>query len=404
MTSWDKQFFIENRRRLASRIEGGVMALAGYVSVQRSNDMAQPFTQDANFWYLTGITEPGWQMVYDGTRHRCWLIRPEIDETTRLFDGSLSDEQAIAISGADEVIARRDQETVLRQLARRHATVYGIDPKSLHAHASFVVNPAAGELYAVLERIFSHISDVQTPLAVLRSIKSDEEVAAIKRAVTLTTKTFETVKQSLSAYHHEYEIEAAFGYAFRKTGAQFAYDPIVASGANACTLHYIANRDRRPKQGAVLIDIGAQAAGYCADITRTYAWQSPTKRTIRLHQALEAAHHQIIKSIQPDMPVMEYQRAVDEIMQNMMVEQGLLSAGDDPRYRQYFPHAISHGLGIDVHDSLGGTRTLQPGMVLTVEPGLYLADEGIGMRIEDDVVVTKSGVVNLSASLSTSLE
>jgi len=173
----------------------------------------------------------------------------------------------------------------------------------------------------------------------------------------------------------------------------------VAAGANACTLHYAHNRSKVMGRQLVLMDVGASYGGYTADITRTYAKGEPTKRQRQVHEAVEAAHHRIIGLIRPMLAVDEYQREVDAIMREAIASLGLPS--DDAALRRYFPHAVSHGLGIDVHDSLGSPRFLQAGMVLTVEPGIYLPEEGIGVRIEDDILVTAAGNENLSRRLST---
>ena len=152
------------------------------------------------------------------------------------------------------------------------------------------------------------------------------------------------------------------------------------------------------------MDVGATVDGYAADITRTYAKGTPTNRQREIHQAVEAAHHDIIKLLEPELPVEEYIRSVDARMKQALKDVGLLKdEGDNETYRKYFPHAISHGLGIDVHDSLGGARYFEPGMVLTVEPGIYIPEEGIGVRIEDDILITKTGYQNLSGKLATTL-
>jgi Xaa-Pro aminopeptidase len=153
-----------------------------------------------------------------------------------------------------------------------------------------------------------------------------------------------------------------------------------------------------------LLDIGARAGGYAADITRTYAYGEPTKRQIEVHAAVRDAQQQIIQLIQPNVTVEQYQREVDTIMADALLRIGLMSNRDDTEnYHKYFPHAISHGLGVDVHDSLGSPKYLLPGMVLTVEPGIYIPEEGIGVRIEDDILVTSSGNENMSRRLSTDL-
>lgn len=156
--------------------------------------------------------------------------------------------------------------------------------------------------------------------------------------------------------------------------------------------------------GLLLIDAGALDGEYAADITRTYAMGVPTNRQRQVHAAVEEAHRLIIELIKPGVALKSYLASVDEIMKNALIQVELLKdRNDDDTYRKYFPHAISHGLGIDVHESLGGYKEFMPGMVLTVEPGIYIPEEGIGIRIEDDILVTKTGNENLSRALPTSL-
>ena len=257
----------------------------------------------------------------------------------------------------------------------------------------------------MLERTFSSVVDCQKELAKLRAIKQPEEIKAIQRAVSLTVKGFNTIKDELKRALHEYELEASFSYGFKHGGGHdHAYDPIIAAGKNACTLHYIENDSKLLARQLVLMDVGARVDGYAADITRTYAKGTPTKRQIQVHQAVESAHYDIIKLLEPGLLVEDYMRSVDSRMKTALQEIGLLKdENDTDTYRKYFPHAISHGLGIDVHDSLGGARYFEPGMVLTVEPGIYIPEEGIGVRIEDDILITKTGHQNLSAKLSTAL-
>lgn len=149
----------------------------------------------------------------------------------------------------------------------------------------------------------------------------------------------------------------------------------------------------------MLLDIGARVGGYAADITRTYAIGKPTKRQAQVHAAVAEAQAQIIALIEPLIGIEEYHRQVDVIMKRALMSLGLIANEQDDKYRTYFPHAISHGLGIDVHDALGRPNHLREGTVLTVEPGIYIPEEGIGVRIEDDILVTAKGKRNLSAKL-----
>ncbi len=390
----------EHTQRFIDAIDGGLAVLTAYDQVQLSGDMAAPFLQEGNFWWLMQVTQPGWKVIIDGARRNVVLVRPEIDEIHRIFDGEASDERLLAQSGAHEIILHKDFEKYLARLSNVHSVVRTYVDKTDYG---FAHNPAQRELYAVLSRIFTSVQDCGVQLASLRALKDANEIAVMKQAAKLTCAAFADVRDRLSQYAHEYEIEADFTQYFRRHNATHAYEPIVASGANAVTLHYIENNDRLSKNKLVLIDIGARVNGYCADITRTYCI-NPTKRQRAVHGAVEAAHHRIIELIQPNLTVAEYMHAVDEIMKDALCELGLLEArSDETTYRRYFPHSVSHGLGVDVHDSLGRPRYLQPGMVLTVEPGIYIAEEGIGVRIEDDILVTETGHLNLTAALSTSL-
>lgn len=399
-------FFQANRQRLVHELKGGIAVFSAYAEMQRSNDTAFLFEQEANFWWLSGIVAPDWWLIVDGTRGgKSWLVAPTLSEVKEVFDGGLTPDEALKASGADEVISQDDAGKLLRDLAKKHSVVYALGDHPHVEYFEFTLNPAPKKMHEMLGRIFNSVQDCRKELAKLRAIKQPEEIAQMKKAIGLTADAFKEIKRQLPSMKHEYEVEAAFTYYFRSRGAAgHAYDPIVAAGKNACTLHYMQNDAKLKKRELLLLDIGARHGGYAADITRTYALGEPTKRQKEIHAAVGDAHAEIISLITPGLPVEEYQRQVDEIMTRSLVELGLMKARDDEKaYRKYFPHAISHGLGADVHDSLGAPRFLQAGMVLTVEPGIYVPEEGIGVRIEDDILVTETGRSNLSGKLSTEL-
>jgi Xaa-Pro aminopeptidase len=400
-----KDFFTSNRRQLITKLEGGVVAMTGYSEMQRGNDASFGFEQEANFWWLTGIDAPDWWLVIDGVHNKSWLAAPMISQSRQIFDGSMSPEQAREISGVDAVVSHDEALSILRELAKKHSTVYALGDQPYADHFDFILNPAPKKLHETVARLFTSVHDCRLELAQLRAIKQPEEITAMKSAINLTIDAFTAVKAKLPGLNYEYEVEAEFSYLFRRMGAKgHAYDPIVAGGKNACTLHYATNNDKLKKRQLLLLDIGARVNGYAADITRTYSYGEPTKRQFDVHAAVQSAHQQIIELIQPNLAVDQYQRDVDAIMIDALMRLGLMKSQDDTEnYHKYFPHAISHGLGVDVHDSLGSPKYLQPNMVLTVEPGIYIPEEGIGVRIEDDILVTTSGHVNMSQKLSTDL-
>ena len=399
-------FFANNRRALVEKIDPeGLYIFRAYDALQRSHDMAHSFTQESNFWYLTGIDEPGWSLFVDGMTKESWLVAPERDDMHILFDGGMTLDQARKISGADNVLSAVDGKTLLEEYknAKRHIYSLGADPYG--QHYNFIQNPAPMRLWNRLAEDFSRVDDTRHVLARLRAVKQPEEIALMRRAIDTTSDAFNYVKNTLASYNYESEVEAEFSYYFRKHGAKgHAYEPIVASGAHACTLHYGQNNSKLAPGSLLLLDIGASVSGYSADITRTYSIGEASPRAVKIHDAVSRAQREIIEMIRPGVSVAAYHEAVDRRMKHALMEVGLMSALDDSKaYRRYFPHAISHGLGIDVHDSLGGATEFESGMVLTVEPGIYIPEEGIGVRLEDDILVTKDGHDNMSGSLSLDL-
>ena len=394
-------FFANNRQKLVQKLKGGVVALAAYSEMQRGNDMAFPFEQEGNFQYLTGIEHPDWWLLGDGTRNKWWLVAPQLSKEKLVFDGGLDPEEAKTISGVDEVIDRTEALSLLRQLKRTHAMAYVCEQPEHSERFGFTLNPALRDLKMLMERHFTKVQNCRGELARLRALKQPEELAIIKEAIKLTSNAFQSVKKKLSEYKHEYEIEADFTHYFRSRGAKgHAYDPIIASGKNACTLHYDENNARLAKRSLVLMDVGAQVEGYAADITRTYALGEISRRQKAIHEAVCRAQREIIQLCQPGVSVQKYIEESNAIMVRELVELGLITDAKDEKFYTYYPHAISHGLGIDVHDSLGKPIELQAGMVLTVEPGIYVPEEAIGVRIEDDIYIGEAGPENLSERLA----
>lgn len=393
-------FHENNRQRLYAHSQGALIILTAYDALQQSGDMAAPFLQESSFWWLTGITEPGWKLVLDTARKHATLVRPERSEVDVLFNGESNDELIRNQSGVTDIIPAKEFERFLRQTHRHHAIAKTLNPKQAH---EFVLNPAPAALEATLKRIFDSVQHCDQLLAELRAIKQPEELARMRKAAKLTCAAFAEVRQQLSTLKTEAEVEAEYIYRFHRQGATHAYEPIVASGHNACVLHYTANNAKLRAKELVLIDIGARVDGYSADVTRTYCL-NPTKRQRAVHCEVERAEQRIIALIRPGLSVREYIQQGDEIMKDALETLGLLpDRTDEASYRTYFPHSVSHGLGVDTHDSLGAPRYFEPGMVLTVEPGIYIDAEGIGVRIEDDILVTDSGHENLTASLPTAI-
>ncbi len=395
-------FFVNNRRNLAKSLKGGLIAISAYSKMQRTNDEAFKFEQESNFLYLTGIAEPDWWLIYDGNRDKSWLVRPDIDQHVVIFNGSLSDEDALKISGVDEVISRDDALSLLRQLKRSHNLVHTLKQPEHIERYDFVLNPALSKMYDLLDRNFENVQNCRKELAVLRAIKQPEEIAQIKKAINITHKALDQIRSNLSGYSYEYEVEADITREFTRAGAGHGFEPIIAGGKNACTLHYSKNNAKLRKGDLLLVDIGAKVGQYSADITRTFAFGKPTKRSTEVYEAVLSAQNNIIKKLRPTLSLQDLQHIVEVEMSEKLKQLNLVK--DDPltELPHYFPHAIGHGLGVDLHEPLAH-ETLQEGMVITIEPGIYIPKEGIGVRIEDDILITKNGASNLSAKLSKDL-
>ncbi len=391
-------FFTENRKKLGQELKGGLVVLTAFSKMQRTPDDAYKFEQEANFWYLTGIDEADWHLIFDGTRGKSWLVRPDIDPGLVTFNGQLSDQQAMKISGVKEVISKDDMLTLLRQLKRSHDLVYSLSQPAEIKRYGFVPNPSQSKMTELLDRNFQKVLDCRRELTRMRAIKQPVEITEIKKSIAITKQAFDRIQSNLSDYNYEYQVEADITHAFNQSGAQHGFEPIVACGKNACTLHYGKNDAKLSKGKPLLVDIGAKLGSYSADITRTFSIGVPTTRLAQVHKAVLTAQENIISSLRPTLSLQDLQHIVEKEM--ALAIQGLGLADDEPltKLPRYFPHAIGHGLGVDIHESLG-YDSLREGMVLTIEPGIYIPDENIGVRIEDDILITKKGHINLSARI-----
>lgn len=395
----EASFFKGNRQSLRAQVAVALYVIAANDEVQRRGDAAYPFVQDANFYYFTGINEPGWKLVVNGEDE--FLIAPKRSEAQTLFDGSLEYEEATRQSGVGRVVDQEEGERVVAALRETHSSVGAIGKDPHQKYYGFSPNDGPAANLRALKRQFASVEDIRGDVIKLRAIKQPREIDAMRQAIATTVRGFEHVKGELENLTNERQVEAKLWYEFLSDSEGHAYDPIVAAGSHACTLHYTNNSGVLNHGELLLIDAGAKQHEYAADITRTYSIGAPTERQRAVHEAVEAAHYKIISLLAPGFALRKYSERVDEIMIEALREVGLYTQPED--YRRYFPHAISHGLGIDVHDSLGGFKEFKPGMVLTVEPGIYIPEEGIGVRIEDDILITEDGHENLSAALPTSL-
>lgn len=408
--SFPSDFFAANRARLRGLPDGpaadNLTVLTANGLLQRNADTTYKYRQDSSFWYLTGISEPDIILVMDGDEE--YLILPGRDAVREAFDGAVTAEMLTARSGIATVL---DEAAGWQKLgervkkAKRLATLEAA-PAYVERHGLYT-NPVRARLAGRLRDCNQdfELLDLREQLARLRAIKQPAELQAIRQAIEVTAAglDFVTSAERLQAYAHEYEIEADLTREFRRRGYGHAFDPIIAAGARACQLHYLANDGPLAAGQLLIFDVGAEVNTYAADISRTVAIGQPTKRQQQVFEAVCEVQDFALSLLKPGTISADYEKDIEAIMGEKLRELGLIKTVDREAVRKYYPHATSHFLGLDVHDVGDYRQPLEAGMVLTCEPGIYIPEEGIGVRIEDDILITAGGHEVLSRQLPRAL-
>lgn len=403
--NFSSSFFKSNRDRLRDMLQReGPIVLAANGLMQRNSDISFPFRQDSNFWYLSGIEEPDLILVIDTADE--YLIVPDRDEVRATFDGQADIKQLQAISGIKGVYENKAGWERLNLRIKMLKTVYAIEPPAVfeQRHGIFV-NPSKRALQEALRESnkAAEFIDIRKQLADLRMTKQSIEIKAISRAIDTTIDAFKSIKSNLNNFSDERQIQGILNQSFFNANTQHAYLPIVASGKNACTLHYIENRDKLSIDDLILIDAGAEWSNYASDITRTYSYKNVSKRQLSVFSAVKDVQDFAMQNLRPGITIKDYEQRVEGYMGRKLKALGLIDTNKKADIRKYYPHATSHFLGLDTHDMADYLKPLAHDMVLTVEPGIYIPEENIGIRIEDNVVITKDGCRNLSQKLPRNL-
>lgn len=407
--SFTSEFFRANRRKLLlSLADARPVVVTANGLVQRGADSSLAFTQDANFWYLTGIDYPDIILVMDGDRE--FLIVPGREAGREAFDGAVDIEAIKRISGIEDVLDEINGWNRLDGLLSPHPAVATLQNAPTYiAQFGMYANPAREHL---LKRLQKHVDsldivDIRENLALQRMIKQPEELAAIQQAIDITAASLNKLLKTdnLKSYKYEYQLEADISREFRYQGASgHAFEPIVASGKNACTLHNVANRSKLSEADLIVCDIGAEVYHYAADITRTVSLSGkPSKRQRDVYKAVQAAQSYALEQLRPGIKLSAYEDKVAKFVGTQLKQLGLIKTLNKQLVRQYFPHSASHFMGLNVHDVGDYGAPLKAGVVITCEPGIYIQEEGIGVRLEDDVLITKSGNRVLSAGCAKSI-
>ncbi len=405
MESIKPNFFINNRANLRSLFKGTApIVLTASGLLQQNSDISYPFKQDSSFWYLTGINEPDIILVMDRTKE--YLILPIRPHFTDVSDGKLDLELISQQSGIKEILDNQEGWRRLSSKLKRskHVALLSVPP-AFAEHFGFYTNPARAHLTNKIKEINSDLSllDLREHITKLRLIKQPEEIESLNQAIKITTETIKKIQKNVKKYSYEYEVEAVILSEFRKNNSKPAFANGVSTGKNSTAIHYDRGDSELIDGELILLDIGAEINHYSADITRTFAISGKmSKRQKQVFDSVYEVQQFAYSLLKPGVVYQEYESQIEHFMGEKLRELGLITTIDKDSVRQYYPHLTSHFLGLDTHDIGDFDTIFQENMILTVEPGIYIHEEGIGVRLEDDVLITKTGHKILSANLPSS--
>lgn len=388
--------FIRNRKKLGDLLEPGSIAIVGSNErMQRSGDQFFSFRQNADFFYLTGINQPESVLIFypdhaDQNLREVLFIREPTPKTDLWLGPGLSIRKAKILSGIQEVKWLDELDKFMEILL----------PAATNQFASGKVHgEKISEQFPEIQ-----LSSLSPAMTQLRMVKEYEEIEEIKKACSITRGAFLNVLNMVKPEMWEYEVEAEITAEFLRKGAEgHAYEPIVASGKNALILHYVENNSQCRNGDLLLMDFGAEVNNYAADCSRTIPVSGRfTKRQRELYDSVFRIFIKARKMMVPDVLISAFHSSVGELWLEEHIALGLYTmedvreqAPEAPLWKKYFPHGTSHSMGLDVHDTFDRTQSFRPGMVLTCEPAIYIPEEGIGIRLENDLLITEEGPVDL---------
>ena len=402
----DSALFIKNRRNFMAKMKPNSIAVFNSNDIYPiSSDSTMPFQQHRDIYYLSGVDQEESVLVMfpDATdkKKRELLFLKETNDHIAVWEGEkLSKERALEVSGIKTVFWLNDSEKIINKLVNRCENIYF--NKNEHYRAKIETETREARFNSWLENKYSKKNKERSNpiLQRLRSLKDPIEINLIQQACDITNKGFRRILGFVKPGVWEYEIEAEFIHEFLiNRSKKFAYTPIIASGNNANILHYIENNMQCKGGDLILLDVGAEYANYSSDMTRTIPVNGRfNKRQKAIYNAVLNVKNEATKLLVPGTDWAEYHIEVGKLMSSKLVDLKLLDKVDirnqtkeNPAYKKYFMHGTSHHMGLDTHDYGLLEEPMQENMVFTVEPGIYLPKEGFGIRLEDDVVIQKTG-------------
>ena len=416
----NNSLFIKNRRNfLIEMIPNSIAFFNSNDLYPVSADTTLPFEQHRDIFYLSGIDQEESILLLlksesnSGTKEILFLKKP--NETLTHWEGEkLNEEKAFEISGIKSVYWLEDLEKIVNKLTVSIESVY-INTNE-HYRAKIVTETREARFNTWIQNEYPNkkIERSNPILHKLRAVKDPIEIELIQQACRITEKGFKRVLNFVKPGVWEYEIEAEFSHEFLKNRSRkFAYQPIIASGENSNILHYIENNNKCKNGDLILLDVGAEYANYSSDMTRTIPVSGKyNKRQKEVYNSVLRVKKEATNLLNPGILWKDHHKEVGKIMTSELLKLGLLDKSDiqnqtklNPAFKKYFTHGTSHHLGLDTHDYGDINLPIQANNVFTVEPGIYIKEEGFGIRLEDDVVVQKSGnPINLMKNIPIEIE
>jgi Xaa-Pro aminopeptidase len=408
------QLYIENRQRFAKKLKPNSIAVFNSNDIMpTSADGTMMFIQNSDIFYLSGIDqEESILVIFPDAKeeaNREVLFLKETNEHIAVWEGhKYTKQEATATSGIKKFYWLKDFYTVFNALMSQAENVYLNSNEHTRAFVEVETREARFVKFCK-ERYPLHNYKRSAPIMhELRAIKSKYEVEIMQQACNITEKGFRRLLGFVRPGVMEYEIEAELIHEFvRNRSRGFAYGPIIASGASACVLHYVENNKECKAGEVILLDVAAEYGNYASDLTRCLPVSGKfTKRQKDVYNAVLRVMRAAIKMLVVGNTFNNYNKAVGKLMEAELIGLGLLNEKDVenqnpemPLYKKYFMHGTSHFLGLDVHDVGSFQRPFEAGMVFTCEPGIYIPEESLGIRLEDDILITEKGPVNLMANI-----
>jgi Xaa-Pro aminopeptidase len=416
-----KELFIQNRQRFVKELKSSSLALFNSNDNMPTNaDGTMPFKQNSDLYYLTGIEQEESILVlcpdFPDEKYREVLFVREPNEFLEKWEGhKLTKKEAQAISGVKTVAWTTDfQKLFHHMMAMGNVETVYLNTNE-HYRSDVVVQTRDARFIEWCKQRYPlhQYSRIAPLISKLRRVKQKREIELIQKACDITEKGFRRVLGFLKPGVWEYELEAEFIHEFISNRSKgFAYTPIIASGASSIILHYIEN-NRQCKDGdLVLLDVAAEYANYNSDLTRTIPVNGRyTKRQKEVYNAVLRIHREAFKMLRPTVVYFEFQKEIEKLMEAELLKLKLIDKTDvknqdaaNPAWRKYFYHGTSHMLGLDVHDVGNMHDKVQVGSVWTIEPGIYIKEEGFGIRIENNVVVQKDKNFDLMRNIPIEVE